>query len=250
LRFCAFRRNAAPKSQFRDLETDSVATVAGHGVPFSLGSSNGPYLHGNRWGPIMRLIHLAFILLPVPVMAGQLPDNDLVRAMLQDERAPAPTESFLHNPLSLGSVSLDPGSTRLADVASALNVVMVDEGKGNFVWSCATAHDETLWLISEAADVEGEPLVNAVIRTAGTSEQRCAATDIEVSAQFPGLDARLEDIEAVLGSTQEMGGDIIGYRTRDTLGDDGGYWEVISTLSYHMVDGVADAVGYDVVIVR
>jgi hypothetical protein len=218
---------------------------------FRPGSSRNAYSALTVWEAFMRLILLSFLLAPLSATAGELPADDLVRTMMQHERAPAPTDSFLHNPISLGSVSIDIGSTRLGDVSDSLRVSVVDAGKGNVVWSCAAAGDEAFWLISEATDIDGEPLVTAIVRTAAPMDApQCASVDWDIDEGFPGLGASLAQIEAALGSTEEMGSEIVAYRTQDRLGDDGGYPDVITTLSYHMADGVADAVACDVVIVR
>lgn len=200
----------------------------------------------------MRLTVIPLLLMILPASAGELPSDDMVRTMMLHERAPVATLAYLNDPLSLEATSVDIGTTPLLASAEALGSEITNSGKGNYAWTCVTRAGEAVWLISQATDEGGEPLVTSIVRTAAAMDgSLCTSNDrLGFSSMLPSPGASLSSIEAVLGPNENSDNEVIAYQTQDTLGDGGGSWLVIATVSYHITDGVADAVAYDVMTVR
>jgi hypothetical protein len=202
----------------------------------------------------MRLtLLLISAMLPTTCFAGELPDNPLVQAMLLDERAPVATESFLHEPLSLGPISVDVGVGLLGPVAQVLGGRVVDRGKGDYRWACVMRDNRAVWIISDKSDAPtAEPVVTAIVITAApVDEAEClASSNIELDFSIPPIGASLGEVEVQLGGSGNTGNEIVAYRQQATLGDPAGSWLVISTLAYHLQEGVTDAISFDVAVIR
>jgi hypothetical protein len=173
--------------------------------------------------------------------------------MLLDERGPVATESFLHDPFPLGPTSVDVGVGLLGPLAQVLGGRVVDRGKGDYQWSCITRDNRAVWIISDKSDARtAEPVVTAIVITAGPVEEaECReSSNLDFDSDIPPIGSSLKEVEEQLGSSGDTGNEIVAYRQQATLGDPAGSWLVIATLAYHLQDGIADAISFDVALVR
>jgi hypothetical protein len=129
------------------------------------------------------------------------------------------------------------------------------EGKGEYSFACATHEGRTVWLLSDASDHDGAPLLTALITVpAGNEGMPCdpvAELDPEpVDGQLPGVGASAEDLEKRFGSVEISEDGTVAFRSHDLAGDGGHYWELIKTVTYHLTDDVVDAAAYELVTVH
>jgi hypothetical protein len=113
--------------------------------------------------------------------------------------------------------------------------------------------NSAVWIISDKSDAQtAEPVITAIVITAApVDEAGClASSNLEFDSGIPLIGSRLEEVDEQLGSSGDTGNEIIAYRQQATLGDPAGSWLVISTLAYHLHEGVADAISFDVAVVR
>jgi hypothetical protein len=193
---------------------------------------------------------LALILLPFWVVAaghaGELPREPIVQLLIRGESAPVDAgDDYLFGLPEMA----------LADQAASAGGKVWDEGKGDFSFSCVADGARSVWFLSDASSDEGEPLLTAVIISALPVVSRTCDPLLEVEAvpmdtQLPGIGADEAEIQARFGPVELSGEGLVAFRSHDELGDGGDSWELIKTVTYHVTDGVVDAVAYEQVTVH
>ena len=192
----------------------------------------------------------AFITVPVlfalAAQAGELPQEPIVELLVRGESAP----------VDVGSDYLFglPEIARADQAASAGGMVR-NEGKGDFRSSCVSDGHRTVWFLSDASSYEGEPYLTAIVVSAiPPASDTCQATagieDVPADTQLPGIGAPQADIEARFGPLELSEAGLVAFRSHDVLGDGADSWELVKTVTYHLEDGVVDAVAYEQVTIH
>ena len=72
-----------------------------------------------------------------------------------------------------------------------------------------------------------------------------------MDGQLPGIGAKLSDLEQRYGTVEVSEDDgTVAFRSHSRVGDPASYTEMIKTVSYHLTDGVVDAIAYELTTVR
>lgn len=191
------------------------------------------------------VLALAISLFAVSAHGGELPRDPMVQLLIRGESAP----------IEMGSEYLF-GLTEatLVDRAASIGVAVQSDGKGEYSVACASHDGRAVWLLSDASDYDGEPLLTALINTAAPDGIPCdPVAELEPGpwdGDVPGVGAGTADIAARFGTAEISEDGIVAFRSHDLAGDGGNSWELIKTVTYHLTNDLVDAVAYEVVTVH
>lgn len=193
-----------------------------------------------------RVLALVLPLLAVSAHAGELPRDAMVQLLIRGESAPVERGSEYLFGL---------GEATLAYKAESVGAKVSSEGKGDYSVACATHEGRTLWMLSDASNYDGEPLLTAVIDApASSSDIACdPLAELEpgpMDGDVPGVGASTADLDQRFGPAEISESGLVAFRSHDMAGDGGNSWELIKTVTYHVSDGVVDAVAYELVTVN
>ena len=192
-----------------------------------------------------RVLALAITLFAASAHGGELPRDPMVQLLIRGESAP----------IEMGSDYLF-GLTEatLADKAASTGATVRSDGRGEYSVACASRDGRAVWLLSDASDYDGEPLLTAMINTPSPNEVACdPVAELEPGPSdedVPGVGASAADIATRFGTAEISENGLVAFRSHDMAGDGGNSWELIKTVTYHLTDDLVDAVAYEVVTVR
>lgn len=191
---------------------------------------------------------LAIPLFALSAHAGELPQDPMVQLLIRGESAP----------IDMGSDYLVGfwDGLLLADKAASMKATVRTEGKGDYSFVCTTGEGRTVWFLSDASNYDGEPVVTAMVNTPASAEGIACDPVQELDpdpwdSTVPGIGASAKELAQRFGEIEDISEEgTVAFRSHDSAGDGGNYWELIKTVTYHLTDEVVDAVAYELVTVN